>query len=637
MRRLLLFALFFLLSGRSHSLKAQVATWTGSLDTRWEMAGNWSPAIVPTTTSDALVNACTVCPRLPSNVSIRSLNLKSGSRLDLNGQTLTLSDSAAFYTATVTGNGGTIRSAKVLKIEFSTFNGNLTLECTGSTANYLKGGNTFNQDITVRNSGTGPFRLASLLPDTFPGNVTFVKEGTGSLEPAYSGNNTFAGNIAVTGALHFAAGSGAVLTFNGTADQALQSTSALICRKLVVNKTQGNLNLLASLTLTENLNLVRGNLVIGNTHVFLLSRLASVTGGSNLSYVVGNLRKRGNAAFTFPVGDQGKYRPLTIGDCYVSGTTPADTAVTVTAGYLGQKQSMGNAKSSPKLSISDCEHWLLTPSVAMQFTVSLDKSNACNYRETNQACIARCLGNTWQREAVALPVGSLLTTSQKISFPNTTTALTMGYWGQLTLNTTAVQAAAFSLSGAGISLSALAGGSPQSIIPLFPVFAGTPKQTLLINIAGSTGVQPLQLSVELDSTGLVSANAPVQVKASGTWSALRKDYYAITDDLYGGKTLFFYAEPPTANTLSLRTNLQQGLLLTNTFLIAGLTNLKAKLQIVGKDNTLYLVEKKNFRGDTISWNTLPIANNLNAVTEFVLTVQDKNLADFILKGHFIKK
>jgi len=172
---------------------------------------------------------------------------------------------------------------------------------------------------------------------------------------------------------------------------------------------------------------------------------------------------------------------------------------------------------------------------------------------------------------------------------------------------------------------------------LFPIFAGTPKQTLLIHIAGSTGVQPLQLSVELDSAQLVSANSLIQVKTSGTWSALRKDYYATTDDLYGGQTLFFYREQAPANHLSLRTNLQQGLLLTNTLIISGLTNLKAKLQIVGKDNTLYLVEKTNFRGDTISWNTIPANNNLNAVTEFVLTVQDKNLVDFTLKGHFIKE
>jgi hypothetical protein len=524
-------------------------------------------------------------------------------------------------------------------MESSTFNGNITLECTGSTTNYLKGGNTFNQDVTVRNSGTGPVRLADVQPDVFLGNATFVQAGTGSLEPAYRGNNTFAGNISVTGALHFAAGSNAVLTLNGTADQALQSTSALLCRKLVIDKTQGNLNLLASLTITQNLNLVRGNLVVANTNIFLLRRLATLTGGSNRSYVVGNFRKTGNAAFTFPVGDQGKYRPLTIGDCYVNSTTRADTAVTVTAGYLGQKQNTSNAKSSAKLSISDCEHWLITPSVAMQFMVSLDKSNACNYRETNQACIARCFNNTWQRETVSLPIASLLTltTRQKLSFPNTATALTIGYWGQLTLNTTAVQAATFSLNGAGISLSAVASGSPQSVISLFPVFADMPKQTLLITIAGSTGVQPLQLSVELDSTQLVSANSLVQVKASGTWRALRKDYYATTNHLYGGQTLFFYREQPPANTLSLRTNLQQGLLLTNPFIISGLTNLKAKLQIVGKDNTLYLVEKKNFRGDTISWNTTPASNNLNAVTEFVLSVQDKNLMDFILRGHFIKE
>jgi hypothetical protein len=637
MRRLLFFSCFLSIMGLSHPLQAQVATWTGALDTRWEIAGNWSPATVPTTTSDVLVNACTVCPRLPTNASIRSLRLQRGSQLDLNSQKITLSDSTALYRATVISNGGIIQSSKILKMEASTFNGNITLECTGSTTNYLKGGNTFNQDVTVRNSGTGPVRLAYVQPDVFLGNATFVQAGTGSLEPAYRGNNTFAGNISVTGALHLAAGSGAVFTLNGTADQALQSTSALVCKKLVINKTRGNLNLLASLTITENLSLVRGNIVVDHTKVFLLGRLATIIGGSNLSYVVGSFRKTGNAAFTFPVGDQGNYRPLTIGNCYVSSTIPADTAVTVTASYLGQKQSTSNARNSPKLSISDCEHWLITPSVAMQFTVSLDKSDACNYRETNQACIARCFNNTWQRETVSLPIGSLLTTSQQLSFPTTTTALTIGYWGQLTLNTTAVQAATFSLNGAGINLSAVASGSPQSSIPLFPVFASTSRQTLLIRIAGSTGVQPLQLSVELDSTQLVSANSLVQVESSGTWRPLRKEYYATTNDLYGGQTLFFYREQPPATTLSLRTNQQQGLLLTNTFIISGLTNLKAKLQIVGKDNTLYLVEKKNFRDDTISWNTTPASSNLNAVTEFVLTVQDKNQMDFILKGHFIKE
>lgn len=58
------------------------ATWNGSSDNNWETAANWTPAIIPTSTSDVLIpNGLTRYPTISNVVSVESVTLESGATL----------------------------------------------------------------------------------------------------------------------------------------------------------------------------------------------------------------------------------------------------------------------------------------------------------------------------------------------------------------------------------------------------------------------------------------------------------------------------------------------------------------------------------------------------------------------------
>ncbi|WP_396186881.1 T9SS sorting signal type C domain-containing protein [Flavobacterium sp.] len=92
-------------------------TWTGTMDTDWDQATNWSIKGVPDATKDALIAAAAPAnqPIIASNTSVKSLTLNASTSLTVEGWNLTV-------TGAVTNNGGT-----------------MTLE---SNANLIQGGTT---------------------------------------------------------------------------------------------------------------------------------------------------------------------------------------------------------------------------------------------------------------------------------------------------------------------------------------------------------------------------------------------------------------------------------------------------------------------------------------------------------------
>ena len=82
-------------------------TWTGSIDTNWNVAGNWSPAVVPNSCSNnVIIPLTTNQPVISTAVSIGNLQLSSGTRLTL-GSTLNICGNitGGSSTATITGSG----------------------------------------------------------------------------------------------------------------------------------------------------------------------------------------------------------------------------------------------------------------------------------------------------------------------------------------------------------------------------------------------------------------------------------------------------------------------------------------------------------------------------------------------------
>ena len=77
-------------------LEAQT-TWVGGTSTAWATAANWSPATVPGTTTDVVINSgATNMPTISAaNITIRSLTVNSGATLTTTtAKTLTVSSLA---------------------------------------------------------------------------------------------------------------------------------------------------------------------------------------------------------------------------------------------------------------------------------------------------------------------------------------------------------------------------------------------------------------------------------------------------------------------------------------------------------------------------------------------------------------
>src|SRR5690349_20763222 len=62
--------------------KCQSINWIGS-STDWNLPSNWQGGVVPSTSSDVIITACTTCPILPYPLTINSLTMNTGAKLSL--------------------------------------------------------------------------------------------------------------------------------------------------------------------------------------------------------------------------------------------------------------------------------------------------------------------------------------------------------------------------------------------------------------------------------------------------------------------------------------------------------------------------------------------------------------------------
>ena len=93
---------------------------------------------------------------------------------------------------------------------------------------------------------------------------------------------------------------------------------------------------------------------------------ATYSGASDASYVEGSVAKQGDDAFTFPIGSNGIYAPLTI-------SAPIGQTETFIVGYgRGDAEELGIIKDPGLFSVSNCEYWNLQPGSNNSNNYSLD-------------------------------------------------------------------------------------------------------------------------------------------------------------------------------------------------------------------------------------------------------------------------
>lgn len=168
-------------------------TWVGGSST-WNDPSNWSPSSgVPGPGDNATIGATANDPVYNPPGSAQLYNLvMDGGTLDLNGNTLTLTNAGTFNAGTVT-NGtiyassitsllflGTTMDCKVkgssggLRMNSTLFTDSVVIEKNGSANNSSDGQNEFMDYVSLTNSGTGYLRLGTLYPDTFHDKVNLT-------------------------------------------------------------------------------------------------------------------------------------------------------------------------------------------------------------------------------------------------------------------------------------------------------------------------------------------------------------------------------------------------------------------------------------------------------------------------------
>ncbi|HVD97385.1 MAG TPA: RHS repeat-associated core domain-containing protein [Cytophagaceae bacterium] len=307
-------------------------TWTGTTNANVATETNWSPNGVPAAADNVSISTTTISPNMSSNLTVNKLTMTSGT---INGTTnlLTVLDSTIISNATINCpivSSGTLASvasssfANVyttnclaatcdnIYISGSTFTNAVTLTKTGSSANINTGGNTFNGSVSITNSGSGELRLAGTTNDTYNSAATFVKSGTGNLKVAYAGVNPFYRNMTANSGPTFGDGGGTISLIGNNA-QTISGNTSLTMPILIINKPFNiSVTFNTSLTASGTLTLTGGKIIMGGSSVFTINAATTLTGGSASCYIDGPLAKVGNTAFTFPIGDNGVYMPLTI-------------------------------------------------------------------------------------------------------------------------------------------------------------------------------------------------------------------------------------------------------------------------------------------------------------------------------------
>jgi hypothetical protein len=350
-----------------------------------------------------------------SGFSAGQLRLRRFTQTGSTAQSLTLTGTAIIRVGPSSEfNGDVTFVAPRILLDGATFNGSATIQKNGASNDTSNGGNTFNGVTTITSSGSGIFRLASTTGDNFAADVTFVRNGSGVLDVAYTQTNSFGGSLTVnsTSGVTFGGGGGTV-QFNGAGAQSLNKavgSASPVIPILVMNKPSGTLTANTNFSVSNTATFTSGVIETTSTNFLNFADNTTVSGASNLSYVDGPVRKTGNDAFTFPVGDGGFYQGIGI-------SAPALNTDHFTAQYFRAAQPFGGTSSwsASFYTISGCEYWQLdrtNGSSNVFVTISWDAAS-CGYTIGNLSDLAiahyRSSLSTWVNEGNGGTTGTTAT------------------------------------------------------------------------------------------------------------------------------------------------------------------------------------------------------------------------------------
>ncbi len=345
-----------------------------------------------------------------------NLNKTAGAVRIMNG--LTITNIGTFTLAgNLIGNSGTSKwinsTNSTLNVGDAVMNsGILNATALGNTVNY--NGSTTQ---TIKNAF---------------GNSYYNLKTDGSLVKSLNGNLTILGNIDIAGASSldvtgidysldiqgnwtntsthadpFQERNGTV-TFSGTETlQTITKASVENFNNLTLNKSEGNLSLAGPASISNSLTLTDGILLTTATNLLTINDNASSTSGNSISYVDGPMKKVGDDAFVFPLGNSTFWARLAIGA--PSNPTDAFTAQYFATGYT-DVSTMATTPSPVLNNVSLGEYWTCDRTAgSSNVTVKLywedaNRSGIANY--TSDLVVAHWNGSAWENAGQTAITGS---------------------------------------------------------------------------------------------------------------------------------------------------------------------------------------------------------------------------------------
>jgi len=228
------------------------------------------------------------------------------------------------------------------------------------------------------------------------GNMRMHSGSTVGVFGDFTNNGTFTNNL---GTMHVA----------GSNSQTFDGTNVIHTNNLTINKSSNSLQLDNELQIGGALTFTNGKIEsdhadVANEFVHFLDG-SSHTGSSDASHIDGVVRKTGNTAFTFPIGDNSYLRTAAI-------SAPGDVADHFTAYYTEADPDGLYSRSAVATNlnhVSQCEYWMLDRtggSSNVEVSLSWDV-NSCGVGDLCDLRVAHWDGSEWTSEGNGGTTGSL--------------------------------------------------------------------------------------------------------------------------------------------------------------------------------------------------------------------------------------
>jgi hypothetical protein len=486
-----------------------------------------------------------------------------------------------------------------------------------STTGYSNGGNVFHLDFKLTVTSTSSIALSNTTGDIYYGNVIINKNHSGSVFLARNGTTEFYGDIiynCAEGRVPEAFGAaGGKTIFKGGKSQTVSSNYGNLIFTgggIEIEKSANHVTLNTSFMVNSPIKFTKGNFITSPGYHFRINNPVNISGASSQSHIEGLARKYGNGAFTFPIGKNGKYRPVTISD-------PVSAVSDIYVEYFDIAPS-GTTLTAPLKDISECEFWNIntaTPSgYYTPYSVTLGwDTDGCTPINPNVITVARYVSGAWSSEGynnVTLDYDTGTVTSNVTNFLGNYD-FTLGYRSKVFINTRNVNHTTFKVPAGAEKFNTSEGfmsgyfGTNNGIVKIHPDLNSS---DVVIEI--EEGVSNVPYTIKLGTDG-ASEITSVYGKKDGVFHHLSNKLYRIAGD-----TVIFYRDihPSVEQELLIRTNLEGGLVFRpsnaapdNVFKVTVPNNTTATLEVLNASGIPVYPESSNLEWDgrDTNGNTCP--------------------------------